>query len=157
PGDRIGPQSQSAGAPAPKAAEAKPAVVPPTPKAELQPAAAPKKPDAAANFNALKAMMPSSSASETAPVLTPKTTELAQPGSLGGSAPVEAKPLVSTTPSAPVKAPAPVASDPRTEALKQQTARLQEELSSMLFTEAPAGKPKAKSEVADPKESDDAA
>jgi TonB family protein len=45
-----------------------------------------------------------------------------------------------------------VASDPETEALKQHTARLQEQLSSLLFAEAPAAKPLPISSPARPHE-----
>jgi protein TonB len=47
-----------------------------------------------------------------------------------------------------VPPPVPTASDPATEALKQQTARLQAQLSNMLFMEAPAAPPVQKSPAA---------
>jgi len=50
-------------------------------------------------------------------------------------APVPAPPKLATPVAAP---PSPTASSPSTEELKQQTARLQEQLSAMLFTETPA-------------------
>jgi TonB family protein len=43
-------------------------------------------------------------------------------------------PVPEVTPAAPAVAPPPAANDPETEALKQHTARLQEQLSSLLFT-----------------------
>jgi TonB family protein len=52
-------------------------------------------------------------------------------------------PVPEIKPGAPAVMPPPVASDPETEALKQHTARLQEQLSSLLFAE-PAATPPAK-------------
>jgi protein TonB len=89
------------------------------------------RPDATANFNALKAL----ASTPVPPVTVP-----------------EVKP-VATLPPPAMKEVAPVAGDPSTEALKQQTARLQEQLSSMLFAErasakaAPPPAPVAKQDV----------
>lgn len=113
PSDRIGPQAPAAG----------PAATPQPPAAPLAlraPGAPTPKPDAASNFNALKALASSPAVSE-APAESIK------------SVPTATVPPPATQPIAPAT------SDASSEALKQQTARLQEQLSSMLFT----GKPEA--------------
>jgi TonB family protein len=151
PGDRIGSQSATSGSvaptPSPTASMNRPATpvagspVPSTPvtsTAKPEPVTTPvkplvsptsAKPDAAANFNALKSILSGDSGMQL-------------------PAPIDAKPagppVAQSTPAAtssvaPVGPPAPVkpvvAGDPATEELKQQTARLQEQLSSMLFSE----------------------
>ncbi len=57
----------------------------------------------------------------------------------------EAKPF---TPEVVPPPPSPIASDPETEALKQHTARLQEQLSSLLFSAPPVAPPAASSVIA---------
>jgi protein TonB len=140
PNDRIGPQAVASGSPTPAVPAAQPSVTPAMPL-----------PEAAANFAALKAL-------SSAPVNSPANSQATSPKASSATFAVPtsaeasvAPPPVKTKPPAeihqfkaaatiapPVPEPAaPVASDPSTEALKQQTARLQEQLSSMLFVGKP--------------------
>ena len=152
PNDRIGPQAVASGSPAPALPAAKPAAQPSvTPALPL--------PDAAANFAALKALTSapvnspanslgtsltasratSSVTSPAASALPTQSEAYVAPPPVKIPPPAEIhqfKPAATIAPPAPRQA-APVASDPSTQALKQQTARLQEQLSSMLFAEKP--------------------
>jgi protein TonB len=158
PSDRIGPQTPASGSSAPTLPAAKPSVAPAGPKA----APATPLPEAAANFAALKAL---ASSPENAQVASPATSPAVS--SLPRVETSVAPPVVKTQPPAEIhefkpattiapplpKQPAPVASDPSTEALKQQAARLQEQLSSMLFAEKPLASepapPPARKEIPD--------
>jgi len=118
PGDRIGGQSPAAGTSnAPVAAKpiSQPVAVtaPPKAAAPTQP-----KPDATTNFNALKALTSSPTSD------LPRTPDVNV-----------APPVVKAQPPAASSEVKPAARDASTEALKQQAARLQEELASMLFAE----------------------
>ena len=120
PSDRISSQPTTAGTSPVTPSVGRPAAPSATPNTLNPSAPALPKPDATANFNALKALVSSPADSE-----SPRITE------------------TSTVPPAPkappaLKSTAPAAGDPATEALKLQTARLQEQLSSMLFTEKPS-------------------
>jgi protein TonB len=119
PSDRIGPQPAAASAPA--TPQVPVAVV--TPKVTVPEA---PKTDAAANFNALKAL------TTTLPATNAEHGAGMPASSL--KPPVEAA-RVNPTASVP---PPPASSDTSSEALKLEAARLQEELSSMLFAEKPA-------------------
>lgn len=150
PGDRLGPQTATPGSvvaagkpagPAPRPVSPQSSqAVPPNAVAPVAKTEAPAqaRPDATANFNALKSILGGSAAEPASPPANAKPN---------GAGPV--KPVPATTapvngaaapsaPVAPAKPAAPLASDPATEELKQQTARLQEQLASMLFAEAPA-------------------
>src|SRR5262249_19229222 len=82
--------------------------------------------DAAANFTALKALVSSSSAPEI-PAASSVTVKANAPAA--EPAPKAAQPVP-----APTKV-APASTDPSTEALKLEAARLQQQLSTVLFTE----------------------
>ena len=133
PSDRIGAPSPAAGSASPPVAP-KPVSQPLALSAPPKPAvpAAPKS-DAAANFNALKAL---SSSTANTDLPRPPHVSVAPPTAKTQPAAetVTARPLA-TVPAPVTKEVVAVASDPSTEALKQQAARLQEELSSMLFAE----------------------
>ena len=130
PSDRIGPQAVASGSPAPALPAAKPAAQPSgTPAMPL--------PEAAANFAALKALTSSPVNSPAASAVPTSAEAYVAPSPVKTHPPAEIhqfKPAATIAPPAPKPA-APIASDPSTEALKQQTARLQEQLSSMLFAE----------------------
>lgn len=133
-GDRIAPQAPAA-ATGPKLPEAKPASVPAkTVAAPPTPKPAGTNPDATANFNALKSLI-------SAPVQNLNATHVPAPSKPQGAATLpETKPVAHSAAQNPAATSKPAASDSATEALKQQTARLQEQLSSMLFEQTPAPK-----------------
>jgi protein TonB len=147
PSDRIGPAAPVAG----------PAATPQPPLASRAPQAPPAaRPDAAANFNALKALTASSALSE----LPTEPVKAANPISNTGantSAPLASTRPAATTAASPVtpQEAALAVSHPTSDALKQQTARLQEQLSSMAFTEKP--REKAKTETVAPNEAQETA
>ncbi len=132
PGDRIAPQAPAPASGA-KLPEPKPAPIATktgaTPPVQKPVGAA--NPDATANFNALKLLIspPAAPASDASKSLAPKS-QLAP----STQSPNPVGPALARNPAPAV----PALSDPATDALKQQTARLQEQLSSMLFQEAPA-------------------
>ena len=139
PGDRIAPQAPAPAA-GPKLSDAKPTAAPPKPVAPSMTAR--PVPDAAANFNALKSMI--SSPAESPNVTPAKSIQAPKPASLSSvPPPVETKIAAPEPPKPPVPS---AASDPAMEALKLQTARLQEQLSAMQFNQAPA-KSQEKSET----------
>ncbi len=133
PGDRIAPQAPAPASGA-KLPEPKPAPVATKTAATLpvQKPVGAAHPEAAANFNALKSLIspPAAPASDATKSLAPKS-QLAS----STQSPNPVAPSLARNP-APNFTPAPA--DPATDALKQQTARLQEQLSSMLFQEARA-------------------
>jgi TonB family protein len=146
PSDRIGPQVVASASPVPALPAAKLAGI--APAAPKPAAPAMPLPEAAANFAALKALASSPVNAPTTATVAPPAVKTHPPAEIH-----EFKPATTMAPPVPKPA-APVASDPSTEALKQQTARLQEQLSSMLFAEKPLASepalpPPAKEEIHD--------
>src|SRR5437016_7679063 len=117
--------------PAPRASAAAPSVARPTPQA---PTAKPAEPESSPTpTRSFASERPSDKrASFFAPVEAPANLANVDLSSLAPF--FEVKPAAADVPAAPPKVPA--ASDPETEELKQQTARLQDELATMQFAEA---------------------
>jgi len=106
------------------------------------------KPDAAANFNALKALASSPAVSELPSEQTPAGRPLSNAVSSAPAASESAKPMPAETASPLTTQTAPSASGATSDALKLQAARLQEQLSSMMFTEKPGARVKPEAVVA---------
>ena len=152
PGDRIGPQapaSQTVSPAASRIPETKPAPRPAEVNASVS---VTPKPQLPVTQKPVAPVVPIS--------VAPKPSAPVAPPSIGVTSSPRASEIKASAPAAPPvkkQESAPAASDNSSEALKLQAARLQEQLSSMLFSEAPAPKAPQHTSAANPKAISDAA